>query len=297
MRGWLASSRLVVPVGAVALSMISIQMGATVAKRLFPLVGAEGATALRLTLAALTMAVVFRPWRARVTRATVWPLVAYGAVLGAMNLTFYMALRTIPLGVAVAVEFLGPLSVAVTASRRAVDFVWIALAVLGLGLLLQLGGAAARLDLTGLAFALLAAVFWGLYIIVGKRAGDLFGGLTVSLGAAVAALLVLPFGLAHAGAALLDPKLLPLALIIALMTSAIPYSLEMVGLTRLPQRTFGVLMSLEPALGALFGLLFLSERLGMWQMIGIGAIITASIGAVATPNLAGRTPATSAAPP
>jgi len=274
----------VVPVGAVALSMISIQMGATVAKRLFPLVGAEGATALRLTLAALTMAVVFRPWRARVTRATVWPLVAYGAVLGAMNLTFYMALRTIPLGVAV------------MASRRAMDFVWIALAVLGLGLLLQRGGAAARLDLTGLAFALLAAVFWGLYIIVGKRAGDLFGGLTVSLGAAVAALLVLPFGLAHAGAALLDPKLLPLALIIALMTSAIPYSLEMVGLTRLPQRTFGVLMSLEPALGALFGLLFLSERLGMWQMIGIGAIITASIGAVATPNLAGRTPATTAAP-
>jgi len=282
MRSWLSTSRRAAPIAAVILAMVSIQCGATLAKQLFPLVGAQGATTLRVSLAALIMAIATRPWRGWARPASVWPLLVYGVALGGMNLTFYMALRTIPLGLAVALEFTGPLVVAVLASRRPTDFLWIGLAVLGLGLLLPHGLGSAALDPVGIGFALAAGLGWGLYIVFGQRAGAQFGRRTAALGTIIAALVVIPFGAAHAGLALLSPSILPLALVVALTTSALPYSLEMYGMTRLPQRSFGLLMSLEPALGALSGLVFLHERLTWLQIGAVAAIIAASAGSVAT---------------
>jgi inner membrane transporter RhtA len=282
MKSWLSSSNRVLPIGLMMIAMLSVQSGASIAKSLFPAVGAEGATTLRLGISAVIMTIVWRPWRAKIDRTNVWPLIGYGLVLGAMNLMFYLALRTIPLGVAVALEFTGPLTVALLQSRRAIDFLWILLAVGGLLLLLPLGRISAAIDLVGAAFALAAGVCWALYIVFGQKAGALHGGRAVALGTLIAAALVTPFGVAHAGAALLSQKILPIGLAVALLSSAIPYSLEMVGLTRLPTRTFGILMSLEPAIGALSGFLLLGERLATVQLVAIAAVIAASIGAVAT---------------
>jgi inner membrane transporter RhtA len=283
MRSWLFSSTRVLPIGLMLIAMLSVQSGTALAKGLFPLVGAEGATTLRNGLAAVLMVAIWRPWRARITRQNAWPLLGYGLVLGTMNLTFYMALRTVPLGLAVAIEFIGPLTVAVVQSRRPIDFVWIALAIFGLALLLPLGRLSKGLDPVGVGLALVAAVCWGLYIVLGQKAGAEHGGMmTVALGSLIAAILVTPFGVAHAGAHLLAPAILPLALAVAVLSSAVPYSLEMYALTRVPTRIFGVLMSLEPAVGALSGFLINGERLAAIQLIAIAAVMLASIGTVAT---------------
>lgn len=188
-------------------------------------------------------------------------MVVYGIALGGMNLLFYLSVRTVPLGIAVALEFTGPLLVAILSSRRLLDFLWIGLAVFGIWLLLPLGNSAEPLDLVGAAYALGAGVCWALYILFGQRAGADHGAQGAALGVLVAAILVVPIGVAHAGADLLDPALIPLALGVAVLSTALPYTLEMVALTRLPARTFGTLMSIEPAFGALSGLLFLGERL------------------------------------
>jgi inner membrane transporter RhtA len=283
MRTWLSSSTRVLPIGLMLVAMLSVQSGAAVAKGLFPLVGAEGATTLRNGLAAVLMLAIWRPWRAKIARANAWPLLGYGLVLGIMNLTFYMALRTVPLGLAVAIEFIGPLTVAVVQSRRPIDFAWIALAILGLALLLPFGRLSAGLDPVGVALALVAAVGWGLYIVLGQRAGAEHGGMmTVAIGSLIAAVLVAPVGVAHAGARLLSPAVLPLGLAVAVLSSAVPYSLEMYALTRIPTRIFGVLMSLEPAVGALSGFLINDERLRPLQLLAIAAVMLASIGTVAT---------------
>ena len=228
------------------------------------------------------MLAVWRPWRRRPSRAGLPALLGYGLSLGAMNLTFYLCLRTIPLGVAVALEFAGPLAVTVLQSRRWSDLVWVGLAVAGLVLLLPLGRLSHPLDPAGMALALAAGGFWGLYIVFGQKAGAAYGGSAVAMGGLIAALLVAPFGIAHAGRALLSPAIWPTALLVALMSSVIPYSCEMVGLTRLPTRVFGILMSLEPAVAALSGLVFLHERLSPLQILAILAVISASLGAVAT---------------
>lgn len=205
-------------------------------------------------------------------------MVVYGIALGGMNLLFYLSVRTVPLGIAVALEFTGPLLVAILSSRRLLDFLWIGLAVFGIWLLLPLGNSAEPLDLVGAAYALGAGVCWALYILFGQRAGADHGAQGAALGVLVAAILVVPIGVAHAGADLLDPALIPLALGVAVLSTALPYTLEMVALTRLPARTFGTLMSIEPAFGALSGLLFLGERLNPTQWLAIGAIILASVG-------------------
>lgn len=275
-------SSILVPVALLLVAMISIQSGASLAKELFPVVGAAGTTALRLGIAALILCVLMRPWRARLTLASSRSLLGYGLALGAMNLLFYLALQTIPLGIAVALEFTGPLALALFSSRRLLDFVWIALAISGLWLLLPTTQTEAALDPTGMAFALGAGVCWALYIIFGQKAGAEHGTHTVALGTIVAALLVFPVGLWEAGSSLFAVDLLPIALTVALMSSALPYSLEMFALTRLPARTFSILMSLEPAIAALSGLLFLSERLSVNQWLAIAAIIIASTGAAAT---------------
>ncbi len=278
----MSRTALLVPIALLVVAMVSIQSGASLAKNLFPLVGAEGTTTLRLVLGAIILSLVMQPWRARLDLRKCHALLAYGLALGGMNLLFYMSLQSIPLGIAVALEFTGPLALALFSSRRLLDFVWVILAVVGLWMLLPTGATQNAIDPLGAALALGAGVCWSLYIIFGQKAGAQHGRHTVSLGTWVAALLVLPIGVWHAGSNLLTVDLLPIALSVAVMSSALPYSLEMVALTRLPARTFSVLMSLEPAVAALCGLAFLGEKLLWSQWLAVGAIIIASAGAAAT---------------
>jgi inner membrane transporter RhtA len=277
---------MLVPLAALLVAMVSVQTGAALVKGLFPRVGVAGATTLRLALASVMLLAVWRPWRrlpkARETRS----LLIYGVAMGVMNLCFYSALARIPLGIAVALEFSGPLAVAMAASHRAVDFVWVALAALGLLALLPLGLAHEPLSPAGIAFALAAGACWALYIVFGQKAGSLHGGMTAALGTVIGAIVIIPFGLAQAGAALLDPGILPAACAVALLSSALPYSLEMYALTRLPTRTFGVLMSGEPALGALSGWCFLHERLSLVQWTAVASIMLATAGSAITSHRA-----------
>lgn len=268
------------PVGSLLLGMLSFQFGAALAKQLFPLVGAQGATAMRLGLGALILWLLRQPWRRLAGRHDWSSLWGYGLTLGVMNLCFYMALRTVPLGIAVALEFLGPLAIALFGSRRALDFLWVGLVVAGLALLLPWRAQAQALDPVGVLYALAAAVGWATYILLGRRAGAAFGGDAVALGSAIGALVVVPVGLVHAGAALFSLSALPFALGVAVLSSALPYSLEMHALTRLPARTVGILVSVEPAMGAMLGLAFLDEHLTVFQWLAIASIIAASIGAV-----------------
>lgn len=266
------------PIGLLLIAMASIQSGASLAKSMFPIIGAQGTTTLRLVFASIIMLLILKPWRARLNSRTLRNVVIYGLALGGMNFLFYMALQTVPIGIAVALEFTGPLAVAIFSSRRAIDFLWIALALFGLLLLLPAGHDGQALDPTGAAYALGAGVCWALYILFGQRAGAEHGVQSAALGVVVAALFIAPIGIAHAGATLLTPAVIPMALGVAILSTALPYSLEMVALTRIPARTFGTLMSIEPAFGALSGLLFLGEVLSMTQWLAILAIITASVG-------------------
>jgi len=268
------------PFGALLLAMLCFQCGSALAKHLFPLVGAQGATALRLGLGALILWGVRRPWRRLGGRAGWAWLWGYGLTLGLMNLCFYMALRTIPLGIAVSLEFVGPLAIAVAGSRRVWDFLWVGLVLAGLALLLPWQPQAHPLDPVGTLYALGAAAGWAAYIHLGRRAGAIFGTDTVALGSAIGALVAVPVGLASAGEAMLSLSVLPYALGVAILSSAVPYSLEMYALTRLPARTVGVLVSAEPALGALLGLALLGEHLSALQWLAITAIIAASVGTV-----------------
>lgn len=270
------------PVALLLIAMASIQSGASLAKSMFPVVGAQGTTTLRLIFASLIMLVLLRPWRAKLTAQSLRTVIVYGLALGGMNFLFYMSLRTVPLGIAVALEFTGPLAVAIYASRRAIDFVWIALAVVGLLLLIPTGATSAGIDLIGAGYALGAGVCWALYILFGQKAGADNGVQTAALGVMIAALFVAPIGIVHAGTALLTPSLIPVAIGVAILSTALPYTLEMISLTRIPARTFGTLMSVEPAIGALSGLLFLQEYLSLPQWAAITCIILASIGATLT---------------
>jgi inner membrane transporter RhtA len=282
MPGSKPASLIFLPIALLVFAMCSIQGGAALAKSLFPLVGAEGTTALRLSLAAIILCLVMRPWRKRLNTAAWRSLVAYGSALGGMNLMFYMSLKTVPLGIAVALEFTGPLVLALVSSRRAIDFIWIALAVFGLILLLPSKQATAQLDPVGAGLALSAGVCWALYIIFGQKAGAEHGSHTVALGTLVAALIVFPIGVVQAGSSLFHWAVLPVAIAVAILSSALPYSLEMFALTRLPARTFSTLMSVEPAVAALSGLIFLHEQLITTQWLAVGAIILAAIGTATT---------------
>ncbi|MBV8910422.1 MAG: threonine/homoserine exporter RhtA [Gammaproteobacteria bacterium] len=260
------------------IAMSSIQAGASLAKTLFHTVGAAGAVALRTALATLMLAIVLRPWRTRFTRVS-WPALAiYGVSLGVMNFLYYLALRTVPLGITVSLEFTGPLAVAVLSSGRVIDFLWIALAAGGLCFLLPIGHTPASIDPAGAMFALGAGGCWALYIVFGQKAGAALGPQAVALGSIIAAMIVIPVGLAEAGTTLLTAAALPYGLAIALLSTALPYTLEMIALTRLPARTFGILMSVEPVFGALFGWLMLHEILSGVQWTAIAMIILASIG-------------------
>ncbi len=283
-----------IPFLAVLGSVTALGVGTSWAKQaLFPVVGAQGTTAVRVGLSALLMLMLWRPWRWRLSRADAQAVVLYGAALGAMNLIFYLSLQTLPFGLAVAIEFAGPLAVAIWSSRRAVDFIWVALAIAGLALLLPLGLSGSTLDPLGVLYSVGAALFWALYIVFGKRAGHLHAGQSVSLGLLVAALVVVPVGVAHAGAALLSPSVLLVGVAVAAISSALPISLEMMALKRLPKEAFGIMISMEPAVAALLALALLGERLDTVQWLAIGCIVAASMGSAAT---ARRLPAVQAQP-
>jgi len=262
--------------------MVSLAVGTSFAKQLFPLVGAEGTSTLRVGLSALILLAVWRPWRFALSPDDAGRILLYGAVLGLMNLSFYMALKTIPLGLAIAIEFSGPLTLALIHSRKPIHFALIALAVAGLGLLLPIWQGIEGLDPMGVTYAALAGVFWALYIIFGQRLSHRHSGQSVALGMSVAALVIAPFGLATAGADLFVPSILALGLVAAVISSALPYSLEMFALRSVPKRTFGVMLSAEPAIGALAGLIILHEQLTLIQWLAIGLIIAASTGAILT---------------
>ena len=269
-------------------SLITLCAGTSLAKGLFPFVGAEGTTTYRLVFSTLLLMAFWRPWRRAWTWADVPILVLFGATLGVMNLLFYSAIKTVPFGLAIAVEFTGPLAVALWSSKKPLDFVWIVLAVAGMGLILPLGNAsgadmqAAAIDPVGIAFALGAGACWAVYIVVGQRVADRIGAFATPMGMLVAALLVTPVGISVAGSSLLNPEWMLAGLGIALLSSAIPYSLEMYSLKHLPKQTFSILLSLEPAVGALAGWLVLSEQLSTQQLCAIGLIMAASMGSAMT---------------
>lgn len=267
-----------VAVVALVAAMLSFQCGASLAKHLFPAVGAEGATVYRLGLSAIILVLLRRPWRSLPAKNNWRVLTGYGLAIGAMNFVFYMSLRTIPLGIAVALEFTGPLALALFHSRRPVDFVWTALVTAGLLLLLPLRGLDKPLDPVGVMYALAAGVGWALYIVLGRKAGAIYGASAVPLGIAIGALATIPVGFVRAGTALFSPGLLPYALGVALLSSALPYSLEMIAMTRMSTRTFSVLLSLEPAIAALAGVALLNEHLGPLQWLAIAAIVVAAAG-------------------
>ena len=268
-------------------SLITLCAGTSLAKGLFPFVGAEGTTTYRLVFSTLLLMAFWRPWRRAWTWADAPILVVFGATLGLMNLLFYNAIKTVPFGLAIAVEFTGPLAVALWSSKKPLDFVWIVLAVAGMGLILPIGNASgadmqAAANPVGIAFALGAGACWAVYIVVGQRVADRIGAFATPMGMLVAALLVTPVGISVAGSSLLNPEWMLAGLGIALLSSAIPYSLEMYSLKHLPKQTFSILLSLEPAVGALAGWLVLSEQLSAQQLCAIGLIMLASMGSAMT---------------
>ncbi|MCU6683466.1 threonine/homoserine exporter RhtA [Leclercia sp. 29361] len=270
------------PIVVILIAMLSIQSGASLAKSLFPIVGAPGVTALRIALGTLILVVIFKPWRLRFQKEQRLPLLLYGLSLGAMNYLFYLSIQTVPLGIAVALEFTGPLAVALFSSRRPVDFVWVVLAVLGLWFLLPLGQDVSHVDLTGAALALGAGACWAVYILTGQRAGEEHGPATVALGSLIAAIVFVPLGMAQATESIWQWSILPVGLAVAVLSTALPYSLEMIALTRLPTRIFGTLMSMEPALAAMSGMVFLGESLTFTQTLALCSIIAASMGSTLT---------------
>ncbi len=249
------------------------------AKGLFPLVGAYGATTLRLGIASILLLIIWRPWRSRLTKKSYLSIGIYGASLGLMNLLFYISLERIPLGIAVALEFTGPLAVSLLHSKKPIDFLWALLAAIGIFLILPMTEATGSLDLLGVLFALGAGFCWALYILFGQKAGgDEHAGIVTSLGMFVATIVILPFNFIFSNKSIFVPEAMPLAFGVAILSSALPYSLEMVSLKKIPAKTFGILMSLEPAIAALMGFLFLTEVLTGRQLIAMACIICASLG-------------------
>jgi inner membrane transporter RhtA len=262
--------------GMVLAAASSLQVGAAFAVTLFDELGPGGAAFLRLALAAIVLCAIWRPSLAGDLRVAA----AFGVALGLMNWSIYESIDRIPLGVAVTIEFAGPLAVAVIGSRRPLDGLWIVLAAAGILLLADPGGGS--VDGLGVLFALTAAVCWAAYIHLSQRTGRAFpGGSGLALAMVVGALVVAPAGFIQGGGALAEPDLLGSALVVALASSVLPYSLELEALRRLPAAVFGVLMSLEPAVAALAGFGVLGQDLGARELLAIAMVVVASAGAAA----------------
>lgn len=269
------------PIPAVLLAIISVQSGAAIAKTLFPALGAAATASLRIGISALILVIVYRPNLFKIN-PTQWKVVIpYGLSLGAMNLIFYLAIERIPIGLAVTLEFIGPLVVAVLGSKRLLDYLWIILAAAGIILIAPWSDNG--VDLLGILFALLAGALWAAYIVLGGKVSKIMkGGEAVATGMLFATLLILPFGILGNGFQQLTPAYLYLGVALALLSSAIPFTLEMKALGQLPARTFSILMSLEPAAASLCGLLFLQEYLTSNEIIAVICVISASVGSTIT---------------
>jgi inner membrane transporter RhtA len=266
------------PTLLVVVAVSSVQFGAALAKSLFDEVGAGGTVFLRVLFAALVLVAVWRPAVAGRSRAD-WRLIAvFGLALAGMNLAFYESLERIPLGIATTFEFVGPLGVAIAGSRRPVDLAWVVLAGTGIVLLSDFGGA--DLDRLGVALALLAGGFWAAYILLSARVGSVFPGASgLALAMVAGAVMLAPVGIADAGGDLLVPGVLAVAVAVAILSSAIPYTLEMEALRRMPAGVFGVMMSIEPAVAALAGFIVLDEGLATRELVAILLVVAASAGA------------------
>ncbi|MDR8409225.1 EamA family transporter [Nonomuraea sp. 3-1Str] len=267
------------PSGLVLLAIFSVQLGAGFAKELFAALPPSAVVFLRITAGAIIMGAVARP-KLRGMSWRHWAVgLGFGATLGLMNLSFYEALSRLPMGIAVAIEFLGPLGVAVAASRRRLDLLWVGLAGLGV-VLLAPWGQSQSVSWAGIGFALVAGVCWAAYIVLSAAAGRRFPGTSgLSFAMIVSAVVVAPVGVATGGADLLQPELVLIGLGVGLLSSVIPYSLELQALRRMPKHVFGILMSLEPAVAAMIGLVVLGEVLHMQQWAAIACIVAASLGA------------------
>jgi inner membrane transporter RhtA len=262
--------------GAIA----SVQIGATVARHLFAFLGPAGTVFVRVIFGAGILLAIARPRRPRLDARQWRSIVLFGLIVAGMNLCFYEAIARIPLGVAVTIEFIGPLGVAIVGSRTPIDFAWAAMAAVGVVLLSFSGGAVTTL---GLLFALGAAAGWASYIVISQRVGRLVpGGNGLAFALAVGGLVLLPFGIAGAGGALLNLRNLGIGLVVAILSSAVPFSLEFAALRRLSSQVFGILMSLEPAVGAAAGFLVLGQRLSLRDVVAIGLVMAASVGATRT---------------
>ncbi|MGW5607187.1 EamA family transporter [Streptomyces sp. NPDC003753] len=275
------------PVGLVLAGGVSVQFGGALAVSLMPRAGALGVVTLRLVVAAIVLLLVCRPRLRGHSRADWGTVVVFGITMAAMNGLFYQAVARIPLGPAVTLEVLGPLALSVLASRRAVNVVWAALALAGVFLLG--GGGFGDLDPAGVAFALSAGAMWAAYIVFSARTGRRFpqaDGLALAM--AVAAVLFVPLGIAESGTRLLAPVTIGLGAAVAMLSSVLPYTLELLALRRLPASTFAILMSLEPALAATAGFLILGQSLTATQAVAITLVIAASMGAVRTQVGRGR---------
>ena len=260
-------------------AVVSTQLGAALAKGLFDDLGPGGTTFLRVGIAAALLALVARPSLAGRTRGDLGTAALFGLSLAGMNLCFYEAIDRIPLGIAVTIEFLGPLGVAVALSRRRLDLLWVAFAGCGVALFAD-RGEGGSLDGAGVAFVLGAAAFWAAYILMSARTGRAFpGGAGLTLAMMVGAVLLVPIGVADGGGALLEPELLAAGAAVALLASALPYALELEALRRLPAGLFGIVLSVEPAVAALMGFAILGQDLGVRDLVAIGLVVVASTGA------------------
>jgi inner membrane transporter RhtA len=269
------------PLASILGAIVSVQAGAALAKGLFPALGPIGTVGLRVVLSAIMLMAAFRPALRALSPAQWRAVIPYGVVLGTMNILFYLSLSRIPLGVAVTVEFVGPLAVAVFGSRRAVDIAWVVLVAAGIALITPRSGGGA--DALGVLLALAAGACWAAYILLGGRVSRIMpGGASVATGMVIASFVALPAAVATGGFARLTLPLFVAGIGVALLSSAIPYTLEMIALKRLPARTFGILMSLEPAVAALLGVVLLHELLSVRQWLAVALIIGASAGSTLT---------------
>ena len=271
------------PLALVLVAISSLQFGAALGVTLFDDVGPTGAAAVRLIFAAAILLAVWRPRPRAHPREALRIALVFGLVLGTMNWVIYLALDRIPVGIAITLEFLGPLGVAVVGSRTRLDLLWVALAGLGVVMLADPFGAGGP-DARGVVFALAAGACWAAYIVLAQRAGRHFrGGTGLAIAMGVAALVPLGPGIATGGGDLLAPEVLAIGAVVALASSVVPYSMETEALRRMPRNVFGVLMSLEPAVAALAGFLVLSQELGARELVAIGLVVAASAGATRAP--------------
>ncbi|WP_350594742.1 MULTISPECIES: DMT family transporter [unclassified Pseudoalteromonas] len=273
-----STKELLLAVFCILLAMVTIQSGASLAKQLFPIVGPEGTTALRLGFSATILCLIFKPWKHLPAAGQRFPILIYGLSLGGMNILFYYAIERIPLGIGVALEFTGPLAVALFSSRRKRDLFWVGCAIAGILLLLPDMKGQESLDPVGVILALAAGACWAGYILFGKKTGNQgSGGATVAMGMTISAIVLVPYG-GILQASSFSWDIIPLGIAIAVLSSALPYTLEMITLRNMSSQGFSIMMSLEPAIAALAGLVILGELLSIWQWLAILLVIIASVG-------------------